>query len=120
MRTGRIHKGRKNPARRTRTFADATGTIFGSLAGTSTVTSYIESVAGIAAGARTGLSNVFVAALFVLAMFCSPLATAIPGYATAPALISGGCIDDPVHLSDRLGGFSVKPCRPLLRCWPRP
>ena len=72
--------------------ADATGTIFGSLAGTSTVTSYIESVAGIAAGARTGLSNVFVAALFVLAMFCSPLATAIPGYATAPALILVGAL----------------------------
>jgi adenine/guanine/hypoxanthine permease len=72
--------------------ADATGTIFGSLAGTSTVTSYIESVAGIAAGARTGLSNVFVAALFVLAMFCSPLATAIPGYATSPALILVGAL----------------------------
>ena len=53
--------------------ADATGTIFGSLAGTSTVTSYIESVAGIAAGARTGLSNVFVAGLFLLAIFSSPL-----------------------------------------------
>jgi AGZA family xanthine/uracil permease-like MFS transporter len=72
--------------------ADATGTIFGSLAGTSTVTSYIESVAGIAVGARTGLSNVFVALLFLLAMFCSPLATAIPGYATAPALILVGAL----------------------------
>jgi len=72
--------------------ADATGTIFGSLAGTSTVTSYIESVAGIAAGARTGLSNVFVAGLFLLAMFCSPLAAAIPGYATAPALILVGAL----------------------------
>ena len=72
--------------------ADATGTIFGSLAGTSTVTSYIESVAGIAAGARTGLSNVFVAALFLLAMFCSPLAAAIPGYATSPALILVGAL----------------------------
>jgi AGZA family xanthine/uracil permease-like MFS transporter len=68
--------------------ADATGTIFGSLAGTSTVTSYIESVAGIAAGARTGLSNVFVAGLFLLAMFCSPLAAAIP----APALILVGAL----------------------------
>ena len=54
--------------------------------------SYIESVAGIAVGARTGLSNVFVAGLFVLAMFCSPLATAIPGYATAPALILVGAL----------------------------
>ena len=72
--------------------ADATGTIFGSVAGTSTVTSYIESVAGIAAGARTGLSNVMVAALFLVAMFFSPLATAIPSYATAPALILVGAL----------------------------
>ena len=72
--------------------ADATGTIFGSLAGTSTVTSYIESVAGIAVGARTGLSNVIVAVLFLLAMFCSPLAAAIPGYATAAALILVGAL----------------------------
>src|SRR6202049_4592909 len=72
--------------------ADATGTVFGSLAGTSTVTSYIESVAGLAVGARTGLSNVAVAALFLLATFCSPLATAIPAYATAPALILVGAL----------------------------
>jgi len=72
--------------------ADATGTIFGAVAGTSTVTSYIESVAGIAAGARTGLSNIVVAALFLGAMFCSPLAAAIPGYATAPALILVGAL----------------------------
>lgn len=72
--------------------ADAIGTLFGSLTGTSTVTSYIESVAGVAAGARTGLSNVFVAVFFLLAMFCSPLAAAIPSYATAPALILVGAL----------------------------
>jgi len=72
--------------------ADAVGTVFGSLTGTSTVTSYIESAAGVAAGARTGLSNVAVAGLFLLAMFCSPLATAIPAYATAPALILVGVL----------------------------
>lgn len=72
--------------------SDAVGTIFGALTGTSTVTSYIESAAGVAAGARTGLSNVVVAALFLLAAFCSPLATAIPGYATAPALILVGAL----------------------------
>jgi AGZA family xanthine/uracil permease-like MFS transporter len=72
--------------------ADAVGTIFGSLTGTSTVTSYIESAAGIAAGARTGLSNVAVAALFLIAAFCSPLATAIPAYATAAALILVGAL----------------------------
>src|SRR6202030_3642946 len=72
--------------------ADAVGTIFGALTGTSTVTSYIESAAGVAAGARTGFSNLTVAALFLLATFCSPLATAIPGYATAPALILVGVL----------------------------
>lgn len=72
--------------------SDAVGTIFGALTGTSTVTSYIESAAGVAAGAKTGLSNVFVAGLFLLAMFCAPLAAAIPSYATAPALIVVGAL----------------------------
>lgn len=72
--------------------ADSIGTIFGSLTGTSTVTSYIESAAGVAAGARTGFSNLAVAALFLLAMFCAPLAAAIPAYATAPALIIVGVL----------------------------
>ncbi len=72
--------------------ADGVGTMLGSLAGTSTVTSYIESAAGVAAGARTGLSNVFVAALFLAALFFSPLATAIPGFATAPALVLVGAL----------------------------
>jgi AGZA family xanthine/uracil permease-like MFS transporter len=72
--------------------ADGVGTVVGALTGTSTVTSYIESAAGVAAGARTGLSNVAVAALFLLATFCSPLAIAIPAYATAPALILVGVL----------------------------
>jgi AGZA family xanthine/uracil permease-like MFS transporter len=72
--------------------ADGVGTVFGALTGTSTVTSYIESAAGVSAGARTGLSNAFVAALFLVAMFCSPLAAAIPDYATAPALILVGAL----------------------------
>jgi AGZA family xanthine/uracil permease-like MFS transporter len=72
--------------------ADAVGTVFGSLTGTSTVTSYIESAAGVAAGARTGLANVAVAALFLVAVFFSPVAAAIPGFATAPALILVGAL----------------------------
>jgi AGZA family xanthine/uracil permease-like MFS transporter len=72
--------------------SDAVGTIIGALTGTSTVTSYIESAAGVAAGARTGLSNIFVASLFLAASFCSPLASAIPSYATAPALILVGAL----------------------------
>ena len=72
--------------------SDAIGTMFGALTGTSTVTSYIESAAGVAAGARTGLGNVVVAVLFLFAAFCAPLAAAIPGYATAPALILVGAL----------------------------
>jgi AGZA family xanthine/uracil permease-like MFS transporter len=72
--------------------ADGIGTIFGALTGTSTVTSYIESAAGVAAGARTGLSNVAVAGLFLVAMFFSPVAAAIPLFATAPALILVGAL----------------------------
>ena len=72
--------------------ADGIGTIFGAVTGTSTVTSYIESAAGVAAGARTGLSNVMVAALFLLAMFFSPVAAAIPAFATAPALVLVGAL----------------------------
>jgi adenine/guanine/hypoxanthine permease len=72
--------------------SDAIGSIFGALTGTSTVTSYIESAAGVAAGAKTGLSNIFVAALFLLAAFCAPLASAIPAYATAPALVLVGAL----------------------------
>ena len=72
--------------------ADATGTMFGALTGTSTVTSYIESAAGVAAGARTGLGNLVIAGLFLAAMFCAPLVAAVPGFATAPALILVGAL----------------------------
>ncbi|WP_281646591.1 NCS2 family permease [Parendozoicomonas sp. Alg238-R29] len=67
--------------------ADSTATVAGSLLGTSTTTSYIESGAGIAVGGRTGLTAVVVGILFLLSLFLSPLAAAIPAYATAPALI---------------------------------
>lgn len=60
--------------------------------GTSTTTSYIESAAGIQAGGRTGLTALVVALLFLLALFFAPLATAIPGFATAPALVFVACL----------------------------
>ncbi|WP_027856108.1 NCS2 family permease [Marinobacterium jannaschii] len=66
--------------------ADSTATMAGSVMGTSTTTSYIESGAGIAAGGRTGLTAVVVGLLFIASMFLSPLAGTIPAYATAPAL----------------------------------
>ncbi len=66
--------------------ADSSATMFGSLLGTSTTTSYVESAAGTAVGGRTGLTACVVAALFLLSLFLSPLAGAVPPYATAPAL----------------------------------
>ncbi|SIP90596.1 putative MFS transporter, AGZA family, xanthine/uracil permease [Marinobacterium stanieri] len=67
--------------------ADSTATMAGSVMGTSTTTSYIESGAGIAAGGRTGLTAVVVGLLFIACLFLSPLAGTIPAYATAPALL---------------------------------
>jgi adenine/guanine/hypoxanthine permease len=72
--------------------SDAIGTLFGAVTGTSTVTSYIESASGVAAGARTGLGNIVIAGLFLCAMFCAPVVAAIPVYATAPALIFVGAL----------------------------
>ncbi|MDB4262785.1 NCS2 family permease [Porticoccaceae bacterium] len=67
--------------------ADSGATIAGSIFGTSTTTSYIESNAGIAAGGKTGLTAIVVALLFLLTLFFSPLAASLPSYATSPALI---------------------------------
>lgn len=67
--------------------ADSTAAMSGSLLGTSTTTSYIESAAGVSAGGRTGLTAVVVAGLFLLALFFAPLAASIPSFATAPALL---------------------------------
>ncbi len=73
-------------------FADAIATIVGSLFGTSTVVTYIESATGVSEGGRTGLTSVTVAVLFILAAFFSPIAGAIPAIATAPALIIVGAL----------------------------
>ena len=73
-------------------FADATATVFGSLAGTSTVTSYIESTAGVSAGGRTGVTAITTGLLFLLSLFVTPLVGAIPTAATAPALIIVGAL----------------------------
>lgn len=71
---------------------DSTASIAGSLLGTSTVTSYIESAAGVRAGGRTGLTGIVVAALFLLTLFFAPLAESVPPYATAPALLFVACL----------------------------
>ena len=67
--------------------ADTSASIFGSLLGTSNMTSYLESAAGIRAGGRSGLTAVVVALLFLACLFFEPLFASIPAFATAPALI---------------------------------
>jgi AGZA family xanthine/uracil permease-like MFS transporter len=83
------------PRMREALIADSFAAMFGSLIGTSTTTSYIESAAGVSAGGRTGLTALFVAVFFLLALFFSPLAGMIPAYASAR--------DDARAGRDRLG-----------------
>ena len=84
--TGRV------PGLRRALVADSSATIVGSLLGTSTTTSYIESAAGVRAGGRTGLTAVVVAGLFLVSIIFAPIATAIPAFATAPAILFVGCV----------------------------
>jgi AGZA family xanthine/uracil permease-like MFS transporter len=72
--------------------ADAVGTTVGAMLGTSTVTTYVESAAGVSEGGRTGLTSLTVAGLMFLALFLSPIFLMIPGAATAPALILVGAM----------------------------
>ncbi len=71
-------------------FADAVATSAGAILGTSTTTTFVESSAGVSEGARTGLASVVTGFLFLLSVFLSPVFCAIPGFATAPALIFVG------------------------------
>lgn len=69
---------------------DSSATIFGALLGTSTVTCYAESAAGVEAGGKTGVTAIIVGILFGLALFISPIITSVPDFATSPALIMVG------------------------------
>ena len=83
---GLMDKDGKIPNMGKALLADSTATVAGTLLGTSSTTSFVESVSGIAAGGRTGLVAVTVGVLFLLSIFFSPLAGMIPGYATAGAI----------------------------------
>lgn len=89
-RAGLIDKSDRIPGLNRILITDATATIVGSMAGTSTVTSYVESAAGVQAGGRTGLTSVVTGVLFLAMMFVAPYAQVIPLAATAPALIIVG------------------------------
>ncbi len=101
--------------------ADAVGTVAGSCLGTSTITSFVESSAGVAAGGRTGLTALTTGIMFVVALFFSPVFLAIPSFATAPALIYVGMlmvssakkIDFEGDLADTAGAYMAMLMMPL-------
>lgn len=80
------------PRLRRALLSDSTATVVGSLAGTSSTTSYIESAAGVEAGGRTGLTAVTCGLLFIACLFFAPLAQSVPAYATSAALLFVACI----------------------------
>ena len=85
-----LDKDGKLPGIRPALLSDAIGTSVGAVLGTSTITTFVESSAGVATGGRTGLTAVVAAGLFLLSTLFAPLFTAIPSFATAPALIMVG------------------------------
>lgn len=89
---GFLDKDGKLPRANKALLADAIGTVAGSIFGTPTVTTYVESASGVAVGGRTGLANVVTALCFFLAIFFLPVIAIVPAAATAPALIVVGAM----------------------------
>lgn len=85
-----LDKDNKLPRIKPALLADAIATFVGAIFGTCTTTTYVESSAGVGEGARTGLASVVTGFLFLISIFFAPIFTAIPGFATAPALIFVG------------------------------
>lgn len=101
--------------------ADAIGTVAGSMLGTSTVTSFVESSSGVAEGGKTGLTAMTTSILFLVALFLSPIFLAIPSFATAPALVIVGFfmassikkMEFDGDLADAVGGYLAFLMMPL-------
>ncbi|EJW10607.1 Xanthine/uracil/thiamine/ascorbate permease family protein [Rhodovulum sp. PH10] len=91
-RAGLLDEEGKLPRMKHALISDSFAAMFGSLIGTSTTTSYIESASGVAAGGRTGLTAAVVSVLFLLALFFAPLAGMVPAYASAAALLYVACL----------------------------
>lgn len=89
---GMLDENGKLPNMNKALMADAVATAAGALLGTSTVTTYVESAAGVSEGGKTGLTAVTTGVLFLLAIFLAPFALMVPGQATAPALIIVGVL----------------------------
>jgi len=91
-RAGLLDRQGRLPRMRQALISDSFAAMFGSLIGTSTTTNYIESAAGVSAGGRTGLTSLFVALFFLAAPFFSPLASMVPAYGSAAALLYVACV----------------------------
>ena len=91
-RANMLDKDGNMPKMKEALLSDAIGTVTGSLTGTSTVTTFVESASGVEAGGRTGLTALVTAALFLLCMFIAPIAAIIPAAATSAALIYVGIL----------------------------
>lgn len=91
-RAGMVEKDGRMPHLRPALMTDSIGTIFGAMLGTSTVTTYVESSTGIAAGGRSGMTALWTGVLFILALFFSPLFLMIPSAATTSALVIVGVL----------------------------
>ena len=91
-RSGFLDRQGRLPRANRALLADSVGTVFGSVMGSATVTTYIESATGISSGARTGFASLVVALLFLGTLFLTPLVESIPVFATAPALIVTGVL----------------------------
>lgn len=89
-RAGMLNEKGKLPRMKQAFLADALGTTFGAMMGTSTVSTFVESASGVETGGRSGLTSLVTAGCFILALFFAPLFLAIPSAATAPALILVG------------------------------
>ena len=116
-----LDKDGKLPRIKEALLADAVATSAGAVLGTSTTTTFVESSAGVGEGARTGLASVVTGFLFLLAIFFSPIFCAIPGFATAPALIFVGFLMissvtevDFTDLSEAIPAYLCLLCMPLM------
>lgn len=93
-------------------YTDVFSTIIGSVLGTSTVTTFVESAAGVAVGAKTGLASLVTGILFLFALFFSPVVAVVPGYATASALIIVG-----VYMFKQIVDLDFKDLKTLFPCF---
>ncbi|MDD6351999.1 MAG: NCS2 family permease [Lachnospiraceae bacterium] len=120
-RAGMLDKDGRLPEIKNALLADAIATCAGAVFGTSTTTTYVESSAGVGAGARSGLASVVTGLLFLVAIFFAPIFTSIPGFAIAPALLYVGFLMlssvkdiDFSNIREGLPAFLTVLCMPLM------